>query len=104
MATRPEVKVTVPRDAQLAVVYGAVMKGLSQADPQRLARVKIKDRAARKHYSTELSMPFNNAHHYAIQNKRYWDGFDGCNCVDMMQWFIKRVRPDNSITVRGRRH
>lgn len=59
-----------PPNAWLAVVNGAVMKGLAQAG-DGLSMVSIVSRKARKHYGIELSHQYVDALHSSIQHKRY---------------------------------
>ena len=47
------IKILQPPNAWLAVVQGAVMKGLAQSAPEKLTVVKVQNRKARKHYGTE---------------------------------------------------
>lgn len=45
-----KIEVLQPSNAWLAVVQGAVMKGLAQSAPDALTMVRVRDRRARKHY------------------------------------------------------
>ncbi|KAK9770107.1 putative RING-type domain-containing protein [Seiridium cardinale] len=98
MQTRPAIKVMQSRDAWTAVAQGALMRGLYQANPERPTRVRVVDRRARKHYGTELSVVYHQEVHQSVENKRYWDGLDGCFRVDAMDWFIKRGERVDDIT------
>ncbi|KAK6083953.1 Chaperone protein DnaK [Seiridium cupressi] len=98
MQTRPAIKVVQSRDAWTAVAQGALMRGLYQANPDRPTRVRVVDRRARKHYGTELSVAYHQEVHQSVENKRYWDGLDGCFRVDAMDWFIKRGERVDDIT------
>lgn len=81
-----------PENAWTAVVEGAVMKGLAQVNPERAAVMKVVDRKARKHYGFQLSVAYNNRVHAQLHDKTRWDGYNARWEVDVMQWFIKRVR------------
>lgn len=59
-----------PSNAWLAVVNGAVMKGLSNSSSS-LTTVTIKSRAARKHYGVSLSVPFDPRIHKDLKDKVY---------------------------------
>lgn len=48
-----KIQIMQPPNAWLAVVQGAVMKGLAQCAPEKLTVVKLQNRKARKHYGTE---------------------------------------------------
>ena len=48
-----KIQIMQPPNAWLAVVQGAVMKGLAQCAPEKLTVVKVQNRKARKHYGTE---------------------------------------------------
>ncbi|KAK8066144.1 hypothetical protein PG997_012891 [Apiospora hydei] len=43
-----------------------------------------------KHYGVELSVAYDREQHLGLENKRHWDGMDGCWRVDAMHWFIRR--------------
>ncbi|KAK7966926.1 uncharacterized protein PG986_001203 [Apiospora aurea] len=85
--------------SQLAVVLGAVMKGLADAVPQEDSTFpKVLDRKARSkhnrlespdHYGVELGVPYKEELHRDLYPKRYWDGLDGCWRVKVMDWFIR---------------
>lgn len=59
-----------PSNAWLAVVNGAVMKGLSNSS-SALTTVTIKSRASRKHYGTLLSVPYHPRIHKDLKDKKY---------------------------------
>jgi hypothetical protein len=83
-----------PPNAWLAVVHGAVMKGLAQCSPNdSLTQVKVKNRKARKHYGTEWRTRYEERLHggaKGLRAKKHWCGLDGCWKVYTMEWFIKR--------------
>ncbi|KAG8164168.1 hypothetical protein KVR01_006086 [Diaporthe batatas] len=78
--------------ARTAVVQGAVMKGLYESAPQDSTRIRIGKYKARKHYGTELTVTYSDLIHSEVFNKRRWDGLNGCYEVEVMDWFIKKVR------------
>lgn len=84
-------EVLQPEHACRAVVEGAALKGLSMHVPGKVAHVRIKARAARKHYGTEAGIPYREELHSSIYNKRWYDGLDGIWRVDVLDWFITRV-------------
>ncbi|ETS77946.1 hypothetical protein PFICI_10008 [Pestalotiopsis fici W106-1] len=92
MDTRVGSKVDIvsPNSAQLAVVNGALLKGMELTDPVQLTRVKVKDRVARKHYGMETSVRFNPVAHHSIAEHKYYDGMDGHDSVAVMDWFIRK--------------
>lgn len=57
-----KIEVLQPPDAWTAVVRGAVMKGLANCD-DKLARVQIGPRAARKHYGVKFNTTYDEALH-----------------------------------------
>jgi hypothetical protein len=77
--------------AWTAVVQGAVMKGLYEARPHDSTRIRIGHYKARKHYGTELTVPYHDSVHSEISEKCRWDGLNGCFEVEVMDWFIKQV-------------
>ena len=85
------IQIMQPPNAWLAVVHGAVMKGLAQCAPERLTMVKVQNRKARKHYGTEWRTRYDESQHRQIRDKRHWCGLDGCFKVYTMEWFIRRV-------------
>lgn len=87
-----KIQIMQPSNAWLAVVHGAVMKGLAQCAPT-LTSVRVKNRAARKHYGTELTSKYDEVTHAHLISRRYWDGLDGIWRVPTMKWFIKRGDP-----------
>lgn len=86
-----DIQIMQPPNAWLAVVNGAVMKGLAQCAPERLTMVKIQNRKGRKHYGTEWRTRYDETLHRQIRDKRHWCGLDGCFKVYTMEWFIRRV-------------
>jgi len=62
------VAVLQPPNAWTAVVRGAVMMGLANAN-SKYAAVGIESRAARKHYGVERTLPFSHPHHLNNLNK-----------------------------------
>ncbi|KAI0174489.1 hypothetical protein BJ166DRAFT_493009 [Pestalotiopsis sp. NC0098] len=93
MEAKGKVEVIQPNNPQLAVVQGALLRGMALTDPLRLTRVKVKERVARKHYGMETSVRYNQAIHHSIVSKKYFDGMDNHDCVDTMDWFIRRGEP-----------
>lgn len=87
------IQIMQPPNAWLAVVHGAVMKGLAQSSPDNLTVVRVKNRAARKHHGTELTSKYDDLLHFHLRDKRNWDGLDGIWRVPTMTWFIKRGDP-----------
>jgi molecular chaperone DnaK (HSP70) len=61
-ALGPSVEVLQPPNAWTAVVRGAVMRGLANANAS-LASVKMESRAARKHYGLQLNVRFKISEH-----------------------------------------
>ncbi|KAK8031225.1 hypothetical protein PG990_000959 [Apiospora arundinis] len=54
-----------------------------------------------EHYGTELSVVYDQGKHRELEDKRSWDGLDGCWRVDAMRWFIRhgdRVAEDKPYT------
>ncbi|KAK8855958.1 actin-like ATPase domain-containing protein [Apiospora arundinis] len=147
------VPIRTSKDPSLAVVHGAVMRGMAQVAPERHTVLKVVDRAARRytptptppfyslrslfcanikvvsytvfaqavvvyswtrtpwdlladieyleHYGTELSVVYDQGKHRELEDKRSWDGLDGCWRVDAMRWFIRhgdRVAEDKPYT------
>jgi molecular chaperone DnaK (HSP70) len=103
-----KIQIMQPPNAWLAVVQGAVMKGLAQSAPESLTMVKVQNRKvserlkvlhwvgtnpskARKHYGTEWRTRFDEAMHGSLRDKKHWCGLDGCWKVYSMEWFIKKV-------------
>ncbi|KAK0706052.1 hypothetical protein B0T26DRAFT_655976 [Lasiosphaeria miniovina] len=77
-----------PPNAWLAVVHGAVMKGLALSMPENNKLVRVGKRKGRKHYGTEWRTQYDPLLHGNI--KKHWCGLDGCYKVYTMEWFIKR--------------
>ncbi|KAK8111609.1 Hsp70-like protein, partial [Apiospora kogelbergensis] len=99
-----EIPVRFSKDSLMAVVYGAVMRGMANAAPEKHTVLRVVDRAARsykEHYGTEFSVVYDAVKHRELANKRSWDGLDGCWRVDTMKWFIRygdRVAEDRPHT------
>lgn len=90
-AVDASVQILQPPNAWLAVVQGAVMKGLAQSAPERLTAVRVQRRRARKHYGTEWRVRYDErVHGQQLRHKKHWCGLDGCWKVYAMQWFIRR--------------
>ncbi|KAK6066752.1 Chaperone protein DnaK [Seiridium cupressi] len=85
-----ETQIMQPPNAWLAVVNGAVMKGLALNAPGRHTVVDIKDRVARKHYGSDFSYRYDEHEHAAYADKKWYCGLDGCYKVALMKWFIKK--------------
>lgn len=85
-------KVLRPDDAWTAVVKGAVLRGLTDVVPESAHRITILNRKARKNLGFEISVPYNINVHSSIAGKRRWSSYDGGDIVDVMQWFIRKVR------------
>ncbi len=99
-----KIQIMQPPNAWLAVVNGAVMKGLALSAPTRLTQVKIENRVARRHYGTEWALRYDESKHASIKNKRWWCGLDGCFKVTTMNWFIKKVCDKPNRPGRGLHH
>ena len=89
-AINKSIQILQPPNAWLAVVQGAVMKGLAQSSPEKLTMVKVQNRKARKHYGTEWRTRYDENIHGHLRDKKHWCGLDGCWKVYTMEWFIKR--------------
>ena len=61
-AIDPAIEVMQPPYGWTAVVRGALMKGLSQLEPDT-ERVKVTSRSARKHYGTEIMSKYDSSKH-----------------------------------------
>ena len=61
-AVDSSVEVMQPPNGWTAVVRGALMKGLSQLEPET-ERVKVAARTARKHYGTEIMSKYDSSKH-----------------------------------------
>ena len=61
-AIDPNIEVMQPPNGWTAVVRGALMKGLSQLEPET-ERVKVAARTARKHYGTEIMSKYDSSKH-----------------------------------------
>ncbi|KAK3939287.1 chaperone protein DnaK [Diplogelasinospora grovesii] len=85
-----KIKIMQPPNAWLAVVHGAVMKGLAQCAPEKLTMVKVANRKARKHYGTEWRTRYDEKIHSHLREKKHWCGLDGCWKVYTMEWFIRK--------------
>lgn len=105
-AVGPAIEVLQPPNAWTAVVRGAVMMGLARSD-EGLAKVKVGERRARKHYGIELAVTFREEdHHYSekyviilkrvnikADDRRYWCDRRRKWKAREMRWFIKRGAP-----------
>ncbi|KAL2117286.1 hypothetical protein VTJ04DRAFT_9454 [Mycothermus thermophilus] len=89
-AIDPRISIMQPPNAWLAVVQGAVMKGLALSAPEQLTQVRVQNRKARKHYGTEWRVRYDERLHSSLRNKKHWCGLDGCWKVYTMEWFIRR--------------
>ncbi|EAQ84164.1 hypothetical protein CHGG_10568 [Chaetomium globosum CBS 148.51] len=89
-AIDPSIQIMQPPNAWLAVVHGAVMKGLAQSAPDQLTAVRVQNRKARKHYGTEWRLRYDDKVHHHLRNKKHWCGLDGCWKVYTMEWFIRK--------------
>ena len=86
----PAIEVMQPPNGWTAVVRGALMKGLSQLEPET-ERVKVQSRVARKHYGTEIMSKYDSNKH--AKSTSWWDDFDGELKVFDMSWFITKGSP-----------
>lgn len=86
-----QIQIMQPPNAWLAVVNGAVMKGLALSAPNQLTLVDIKDRVARKHYGAEFNYKYIAREHSEYAKMKYWCGLDGCYKITLMKWFIRKV-------------
>lgn len=89
-----QIQIHQSRRAWTAVVEGAVMKGLHDMSPEDSTRIRISNYKARKHYGTELTVPYQDSVHAELFEKRRWDGLNGCYEVEVMDWFITQVSQD----------
>lgn len=89
-AIDPAIEVMQPPNGWTAVVRGALMKGLSQLEPET-ERVKVASRSARKHYGTEIMSRYDSSKH--VKATSWWDDFDGELKVYDMSWFITKGSP-----------
>ncbi|OTB00589.1 hypothetical protein M426DRAFT_65582 [Hypoxylon sp. CI-4A] len=85
-----DIEVLQPPNSWTAVINGAVLKGISLANPVNYDVPVVKGRGGRKHYGYNLGVPFNDGVHDSLRSKRYWDGMKGMWRVAVMQWIIKR--------------
>jgi hypothetical protein len=85
-----KIRVMQPSNAWLAVVQGAVMKGLAQCSPDNLTMVRIQNRKARNHYGTDVRVEYNPTQHRGMAESKSWDGFENCWQVPAMSWFIRQ--------------
>ncbi|OBT43288.1 hypothetical protein VE00_06923 [Pseudogymnoascus sp. WSF 3629] len=86
-AVDKKIEVLQPGYGWTAVVRGALMKGLSDAD-HKYTQVRVVSRSARKHIGTKCGIIFNEAIH--SEDKKYFDGFSGCWRTQAMDWFIRK--------------
>ncbi|KAK7757503.1 hypothetical protein SLS62_000518 [Diatrype stigma] len=84
------IEIIQPEYAWQSVVQGAVLKGLSTHSTKGVTHVRVKARAARKHYGTEVGALYNDYLHASVKDKQWYDGLDGVWRVDVMDWFIRR--------------
>ena len=106
-AIDPTIEVMQPPNGWTAVVRGALMKGLSQLEPDT-ERVKVASRSARKHYGTEIMSKYDSSKHSKDTNwwylspfflhprrlaDHYRDDYDGELKVFDMSWFIIKGSP-----------
>ncbi|KAK0634379.1 hypothetical protein B0T17DRAFT_483713 [Bombardia bombarda] len=89
-AIEDNIVIMQPPNAWLAVVQGAVMKGLAQSAPETLTVVKVQNRKARKHYGIEWQVGYDDRIHSALKDRKFWDGLGGIWRVSVMKWFIKK--------------
>lgn len=100
----PNIEVLQPPNAWTAIVRGAVMMGLSNANTL-LSTVQVVSRRARKHYGMKLNGDYDEDKHdknerqdilfseianLLIINIRYWCPYHGCYRVAAMEWFIRK--------------
>lgn len=85
------IEIIKPEHAWQSVIKGAAIKGLSAHSTKGVTHVRVKARAARKHYGTEVGAVYMEYLHASVKNKRWYDGLDGVWRVDVMDWFIRRV-------------
>ena len=111
VAIDPAIEVMQPPNGWTAVVRGALMKGLSQLEPNT-ERVKVAARTARKHYGTEIMSRYDSSKH--AEATSWWcvspilpsflatvgrslcrrrDDFDGDLKAFNMSWFITKGSP-----------
>ncbi|KUL89263.1 hypothetical protein ZTR_03713 [Talaromyces verruculosus] len=83
----PTIEVLQPPNAWTAIVRGAVMMGLSNANTA-LSTVQVVSRRARKHYGMKLNVNFEKNIH--DKNERYWCPYHGRHRVEAMEWFIRK--------------
>ncbi|EEA19947.1 conserved hypothetical protein [Talaromyces marneffei ATCC 18224] len=83
----PNIEVLQPPNAWTAIVRGAVMMGLSNANTS-LSTVQVVSRRARKHYGMKLNDNYNEYKH--DRNERYWCPYHGRYRVGAMEWFIRK--------------
>ncbi|KAI1210146.1 uncharacterized protein F4807DRAFT_459977 [Annulohypoxylon truncatum] len=88
-----EIEVLQPPNSWASIVRGAVMKGLSLANPVNYDVPIVKTRTARKHYGYSCGRPFDPRKHESLRSRKYWDGLTGCWRVKVMDWIIKRGEP-----------
>ncbi|KAK4238359.1 chaperone protein DnaK [Achaetomium macrosporum] len=87
-----KIHIMQPPNPWLAIVQGAVMKGLAQSAPENLTLVSVQARKARKHYGIECKKPYDEEVHGGLGPNctKEWCGMDGCWKVKNMVWFIQR--------------
>jgi hypothetical protein len=87
-----KIPVLQPPYAWQAVMKGAVMKGLSQHGLGSPITPTVKHRVARQHHGIRCIFEYNRKSHHAFKRSAYWCGYRGCQVVDGMKWFAKKVR------------
>ncbi|KAI1439643.1 hypothetical protein F5Y02DRAFT_412086 [Annulohypoxylon stygium] len=85
-----DIEILQPPNAWISVVRGAVMKGISLANPVNYDVPIVKARAARKHYGYPCGKVFDPNEHKSLLSEKYYDGFSGCWRVSVMDWIIRR--------------
>ncbi len=86
-AVGDKINVLQPSNAWLAVVQGAVMKGLALSAPKN-TMVSVGARRARKHYGYEATVECDRKIHRGLD--RTWDGCLGHWRVSAIIWFLRR--------------
>jgi hypothetical protein len=84
------VQILQPPNAWLAVVQGAVMKGLALSAPKQLTAVRVQNRKARKHYGIRMNTRYDSTIHHQYADTAYWCKMDGYHKIKVMEWFIQR--------------
>ncbi|KAG4432939.1 hypothetical protein IFR05_011585 [Cadophora sp. M221] len=87
-----------------AVVRGALLRGLSDCDPQH-SKVRLTSRVARKHIGVTCSVEFDETKH--LMSRRYFREFSGGWRTNVMSWFITKgdaIREDTPFTFPYKMH